>query len=284
MERTIEEYKERLMKTYKMFKEFCESNQITYYAAYGTAIGAVRHHGLIPWDDDIDVYMMREDYEKFIGLRNNVPRGYSILERSVTICCHTFAKFIDANTTIWEYKEYPYLLGVYIDIFPLDCCNDTNWKCLKKKYIEASLNWQRSLTRYCFRDFLRGIFGFKVRFLMRLIADVVYYEPNNSHFTEEYEKIYSQVKSLSGGKYMSFCGPYGANELCDKDWFSSIVEMPFEDTAINLPIGYDAYLTRVYGDYKTLPPENKRKTHHSRYYMNLKERLKIDEICIRTVS
>ena len=114
------EYKKKLLETFKAFDAFCRKHDINYYAAYGTLIGAVRHKGLIPWDDDIDVLMLPDDYNKFCSYRGNVDGHYDIVDsRDENYWLLTLAKFVDMNTTLWEMEEYPCVTGVYIDIFPL---------------------------------------------------------------------------------------------------------------------------------------------------------------------
>ena len=99
-------YKEILLKTMKAFIAFCKEHDIEYMAAYGTILGTIRHKGLIPWDDDIDVFMTRENYEKFLQFKKDVFKtGYEIIDKNDKGYYLPFAKFCDANSTIWEKKE-----------------------------------------------------------------------------------------------------------------------------------------------------------------------------------
>ena len=114
------EFKQRLIKLFKEFIDVCNKNKLRYYAAYGTALGAVRHRGIIPWDDDIDVWMPREDYERFLSLRNQLTATpYEILDIQNKGYYLYFAKFCNKNTTLIEREGKP-IIGLYIDIFPLD--------------------------------------------------------------------------------------------------------------------------------------------------------------------
>lgn len=278
MKKTDERFKQCLIDTYKAFKDFCDSKKLKFYAAYGTAIGAIRHHGLIPWDDDVDVYMMRGDYEKLLELKGEISEGYDVMERSKDEYCHTFMKFVNTNTTVWEKKEYPYLLGVYIDIFPLDECEESEALQIKAQYIKDSIKWQRSLTKYTFGDFINGLIHMKRDYELKLLSDIFYYHFFKKDAVRNYENSLKKVKSLKGDYYMSFSGPYGGKELLPKEWFAESMEFPFEDTSIYLPSEYDKYLRQLYGDYLTPPPVEKQKSVHGRYYVNISKKLNITEI------
>ncbi|MDO4186084.1 MAG: LicD family protein [Bacteroidales bacterium] len=103
----LSEHQQLLLKVYKRFAEFCKNNNLTFFAAYGTMIGAIRHHGFIPWDDDIDVFMLRKDYDRFVELRNTLPREeeYKISVYTDGKSPYPFAKFYTTEGTIWEYKQ-----------------------------------------------------------------------------------------------------------------------------------------------------------------------------------
>ena len=114
-------YKALLLQTLKAFDDFCKENDIHYCAAGGTMIGAVRHQGFIPWDDDIDVYMKRTDYDRFISLRNLLDNSdYEIIDPNINgyYCAHT--KFSHRYSTIWEFQGIPFVYGAFVDIFVLD--------------------------------------------------------------------------------------------------------------------------------------------------------------------
>ena len=121
MKRDISRFQDALLEVYKEFASFCELNNITFYAAYGTMIGAIRHHGFIPWDDDIDVFMKRDEYDKFVALRNTLEgTSYKISIYIDGESPYPFAKFHTTKGTIWEYPQFPYIIGPWIDVFPID--------------------------------------------------------------------------------------------------------------------------------------------------------------------
>ena len=117
----LSEHQEMLLKTYKEFSKFCLSNNLPFYAAYGTLIGAIRHHGFIPWDDDIDVFMLRKDYDRFVELRNTlIADDFKIAVYVDGKSPYPFAKFYTTKGTIWEYSQFPFIIGPWIDVFPID--------------------------------------------------------------------------------------------------------------------------------------------------------------------
>ena len=117
----LSEHQQLLLKTYKSFLEFCKKNNLVFFAAYGTMIGAIRHHGFIPWDDDIDVFMLRKDYDRFVDLRKTLTGDqYRISIYLDGDNPYPFAKFYTTEGTIWEYSQFPFIMGPWIDVFPID--------------------------------------------------------------------------------------------------------------------------------------------------------------------
>ena len=113
--------KSLLIQTYKAFREFCLSNDIHFFAGGGTMIGAVRHKGIIPWDDDIDIFMLRKDYDKFISLKRQLEgTDYEIIDPCDEGYFCSMAKFSHRYSSIWEFRDIPFVTGVYLDVFVLD--------------------------------------------------------------------------------------------------------------------------------------------------------------------
>lgn len=273
------EYRVKLLETFAAFDRFCKENDIKYYAAYGTLIGAVRHKGMIPWDDDIDVYMLRADYDKFCSLKARVMDHYDIMDiNDDGYWLLSLAKFVDTNTTLWEFKNLPLILGVYIDVFPLDECNREQVMTLKNRYDKYSLLVAQSMMRYSLRDILHSLFRLKPRYLLLQISCVFYKRHKYSYYKQKYLDCVEDIKKAKGDFLVSYDGPYGMGEVLDKSLFSESVLIPFEGMSIEVPIGYEQCLKSIYGDYMKLPPEEKRFSHHSRHYLNLNQRLSFSEI------
>lgn len=275
------EYKKKLLETFKAFDAFCRKHDIKYYAAYGTLIGAVRHHGIIPWDDDIDVTMIREDYDRFISLRRELENSkYEIVDPSNPGYYLSYAKFVDKTTTLWEVEQYEYVIGVFIDIFPLDHV-EGNIETLKdrhKKFFNICNchfnGYQNLLCKSNLKDLSlshpRGIINWL--YLLKLKIRKKYY----SQIFWEYE---SQLRTSKGDKLLCFDIQYAMEkELFKSEWFEKQIWVPFENTEISIMESYDQYLRQIYGDYMTLPPVEQRVSHHYQYFLDLDRRWSLDEI------
>ena len=274
-------YKKKLIETFYAFDQFCAKNKIKYYAAYGTLIGAVRHKGLIPWDDDVDVYMLREDYDKFCSFRGHVDGHYDIMDiNDENYWLLSLVKFVDTNTTLWEFKELPLILGVYIDIFPLDEIeNDKNLE-LKHDYDKYSELVMQGMKRRDFptKDFIHQAIRLRVKRTWNILHNHYYHRRHLQEYLDKYNEIVRNIKSRRGDYLVSYDGPYGLGEIMKKEWFADTVELEFENKKIKAPVEYDKILRKIYGDYMQLPPEDKRVSHHYHYYLNLNERLTLEEI------
>lgn len=274
-------YKEKLIETYKAFNAFCKKHNIKFYAAYGTLIGAVRHKGLIPWDDDIDVYMRRSDYEIFCSYRGNVGGHYDIMDMNdKNYWLLSLAKFVDTDTTLWEFKELPLILGVYIDVFPLDETDSPDSLVMKDEYDKYSQLVPKGMMekKFPYRDFIHCITHLKPRAMRYILHDYFYDRLHLSEYMQKYLDVVEKIKSIEGNYLISYDGPYGVGEIMKKEWFETIKPMEFEEFTIPAPIAYHEILTKIYGDYMKLPPPEKRVTHHSHYFVDLNKRWTIKEL------
>lgn len=270
-------FKEILLRTMKAFDAFCQQYNITYMAAYGTVIGAIRHKGLIPWDDDIDVFMDWDNYCKFLSLREEAKAiDYRIIDRHDKGHYLPMAKFTDTKTTIWELKKYPCLFGVFIDIFPLGYAHDLcSAKQLHSCYVNHSLHLTKAYTRYSFSfGDIKHIIGHPVEVCKEFFARCT--EHKEQIALDELDK---KIKEIKSGEYRIYYRSLDNFEksLFKSEWFSESIRVPFEDFEISIPSGYHEYLTTVYGDYMTPPPVDKQISNHPHYYLNLRESLSIDE-------
>lgn len=273
-------YRNKLIETFKVFTEFCDSKGLMYMVCGGSCIGAVRDHGIIPWDDDVDVFMPRRDFVKLLSMQDSLPSGYAIAQLGKGNYSTSFPKFYDSNTTLWEEQSLHTIVGVYVDIFPLDEFDGNYEECrqLKLKYDKAANNYRSSLRQWTFSDIMKKALGLHVLGFKRLMLDRFWHRNFEHKYLKNLQEIQRLIASKQGNLMLSYDGSYGQKEICPKEWFADVVKMKFENFEVNVPIGYHQYLTQLYGDYMTPPPVNKRASTHSHFYLNLDRGMTIDEV------
>lgn len=271
-------FKKKLLETMKAFDFFCKKNEINYVAAYGTVIGAVRHKGLIPWDDDIDVFMDWKNYNRFLRLRGNATKiGCRIIDRRDYGYYLPMAKFVDMESTIWEHKKFPFVYGVYIDVFPLGYVKTiSDSQRIHEKYKYHSIQLTKGYRRFSLsKQDLKCFIRYPIEVLDCFI------ERNKIQYHQlELDKLDSVITNISNGDYCMYYRSMDRfeNSLFKADWFKTSIRVPFEDFEISIPEGYHEYLSLCYGDYMTPPSIEKQVSHHSHYYLNLKENLSLEEV------
>lgn len=274
-------YRKILFDTFEAFIKTCETYNLRYFCAGGTVLGAVRHQNIIPWDDDIDVFMPREDYMKIIGLDSEIKKtGFSVISAYNSNQFATFAKFYNTNTTLWELKEIPFVYGVYIDIFPLDESDDSLDVFLKKykKLRNAQRYYQLSQMRFSINDVREyWIHGDKKYFYKGLLATFL------PRFMTGYfrRKILSCEKLFMGQTGKKMVCPYGEyfkKEYQEKKWYDDYAIAHLGELKVRIPIGFEDFLRYVYGDYMKLPPVEKRVSHHYHYYVDLEKGMTLEDV------
>ena len=252
------------------FVKVCEDNHLTYYLAYGTVLGAIRHHGMIPWDDDIDVHMPRTDYEKLRTLPTSVWGGYQLTAWDLTPNNqYHFLKLEDPDTTLIEVADPLYVGGIYIDIFPLD--NAPKNKIAFREQLNSIAVIQDKYDILCIRSGAdcKGLINY-IKYKWRK------YRYAHQNIQIEWEKIATFYQS-EDELLMDYHAPkvwHHKPMLCK--WFGEGVLAEYEGKKYVVPENTDAYLTHLYGDYMTPPPLDKRYTHEY-VYVNLEHRIVGDE-------
>lgn len=278
---TLSLYNQHLLKVFRAFIEFCDKHNLRYFCCGGTAIGALRHRGIIPWDDDIDVFMPREDFEKLLKLKNVAEKnGYSIASFRNDDYNNLFMKFYDMNTTLWEIKEIPFILGVYIDIFPLDTTNDNKKEFLRKykKRKRLDLIYQIICSKYSLSSLINYYKIGNKKYFYKSILSMFIPKFLKSYLRKQLIKFDEEYKQDRGEHLISPYGSYYEKEYLNKEWFKEATKVPFGDFQVNIGIGTHDYLTQLYGDYMKLPPIEKQVSHHYHYYLNLEKGLTMKEI------
>lgn len=279
----INQYKETTLKVLEFFVNFCEQHHLRYYVAYGSAIGAVRHHGFIPWDDDVDVAMPRPDYECFVSICQTADLGkYELVTPQNTHGYYLpIAKLCDKDTTLLEKKHYRCIIGSYIDIFVIDgMANDP--KILEEtgriyNYYYRMLELANSY--YSFSDLYK--FYIKRRRL-RIVFSYLKYALNRKKYTkmaiQGIEEISHRYSYETHDMTIIYPRIYGDREFCPKAWLEGCTMMAYETLQVALPSNYEQWLNQLYGDYMKLPPENQRHYQHSKAYCNLEKRERIEDV------
>ncbi|MCR5692145.1 MAG: LicD family protein [Eubacterium sp.] len=255
------------LKMAKAFWDFCRQNGLIAYFCGGGCIGAIRHGGFIPWDDDLDFFMPREDYEYFVAHWNECRHAadYVISTQSKDqVDYNLFATLRDKRTTyIKPYqKDLDIVHGVQLDVIPIDGYPDSKFQ--RKKQVV----WALIYSLFCAQTVpenhgglmalgsrvLLGIFrGKKIRYKIWSTA--------KRHMTKYAIKDCQGITELcSGPGYMK--------NWYDKKWFANYIEVDFEDAKMPLPVGYDEYLKTAFGDYMELPPKDKQVAHHDCIYLD----------------
>lgn len=241
----------------KQFDTLCRENGLKYFAAYGTLLGAVRHNGFIPWDDDLDVFMFRDDYAKFEMLAVDYfqePYVFQGIDNGYVLSAHT--KIRDSRTTAIEYKDAPktYNQGIFIDVFPLD---DTyNGDTTESIFFEVQkLLWKIAIhpNEILKLTKLGQEFVLDADLIQELcLAGPVETLRQLEMFNEEHFGYSETVNFITNEIY-------GLVKCLKREWFSETIYMPFENTVIPVPGGYDKILSGQYGDYMT--PVRKKSAH-----------------------
>ena len=240
--------------------KYCKANGISYYLSYGTLIGAVRHKGYIPWDDDIDIVMRLEDYDRFISgfnsNKNNVFVNHINVDKNWT---YPYAKIYHTDTLLDEKSDFPYKdIGVNIDLFPI-CSFPNDPKQQKSIINKAKVLYYIQTLKLVKINSKRSLY----KNLILMIGKVLFAAIPFSYITKKIEGLVR--KNYIGNYIVCPCGGLVGNSLdfVDEKVFSETIEVEFEGKIYPAPIGTDAWLRNVYGDYMKLPPIEKQVTHHA---------------------
>ena len=247
----------KLLEMFSWLHKYLVSNGLRYYIVCGTMLGAVRHKGFIPWDDDIDIGMPRADYEKLIELLKNPVDHYVVEspESEAKDYLYQFAKFYDINTTLVEDLRKKVKRGIYIDIFPLDGMGNT-FEESKKNYKKIDKNNMLLAMKVCKLRKERKWWKNAAIVLGRVLPI------NSKRLAKKINRI-SAEHDFDNCEFV--CNPmstYRDREIMRKDIYGVPTEYEFEGLKVYGPEKYDEYLTTLFKNWRELPPEDKRYSPH----------------------
>ena len=254
---------QKLYNMLEWFHNFCADNGIRYFLIGGTLLGAVRHKGFIPWDDDIDVGLPRSDYNRLAELMANVDGQY-ILEKPLQNkdFVYPFFKLYDVTTTLVEHTRYNTKRGLYLDIFPLDGVGNTREEA-HKTFNKAFKKRKLILTKVCAISGHRKFYKNAAIIAGRCIP-FSWQKRMKSFIALCAEKDYDSYKYIA-----NLSGNWGEREISEREWMGVPTLYEFENGMFYGPQDADKYLTAVYGNYMKLPPKEKQISHHDYVYIDI---------------
>lgn len=261
------DYQEKVFNILKYFDWFCKKNNISYCLVGGSVLGAVRHGGFIPWDDDIDVALPREDYNKLLKIIHHMDSPYfgDFPEFDDDFYLN-FGKIYDSNTTVIEDNPCQLRRGVWIDVFPIDgafppgIMRNLHWKIIK--YFKI-VNYHK-----------RVGFSLKSKSFLKKIAILSVYALflpfSKKTMNYLFHKIASIKKIEKSDFVCNYFGRWGTKEFHKIETFFEFSVVKFNGKLYPAPKDKHRYLEALYGDYMKLPPVHQRVSGHDFVFVDLK--------------
>ena len=250
------------------FEEFCKKHELRWYLLGGCVIGAVRHGGFIPWDDDVDIIMPRRDYERMLRLwkqEESSERFLMLKTDGEVFTGNSFATLIDTSATMVKENQQDIDVphGIVTDIFPMDGCPD--------KKIQRYLQYYHAMM---YSLYITEVVPTKHGALMKAVCSVLLkFVPSRERRTKiwkKHEKKMTKYAFNTHKKCTELCaGPHYMLNEYPQEAFAKAVYHDFEGLSMPLPQGYDAYLKMAFGEYMELPPEDKQVPHHDLVALDL---------------
>lgn len=271
---SVSEKRKKIWKTelelLNQLQQICEKHGLQYYASNGTLLGAVRHKGFIPWDDDLDVMMPRQDYEKLIEIAlwelkepyvMHIPDHKGIYYRN-------YARIRNKNTTALCRPDFGRntCQGIFIDIFPMDCRPKSWFKWAVQRSCIYVLH--TILTLYVYGDAPVAVSSIKVK-IKKLLRKVIslYLDKQGRYedFVQLYDKWRKRYNRAGEADYYVITHNKNVYEY-KKEWFFKCEYYNFEDIKVRIPNGFDKILKKLYGDYMSFPPVEEIGVHHHIFF------------------
>lgn len=258
------------LELFKKFLKICQDNQLRYFVCGGTALGAARHGGYVPWDDDIDVLMPRKDYEAFVDISSQQFSSTNyFLQTYLTDKDYRngYAKIRDKKTTYIEASSCKLKIchGIYIDIFPLDgySIDDNIKKTIQRK--------QRWANYYCSKDYMGIYVGVSAWYILlsrckrmvnNLLASFYWHFKPTWKVLDEMDCLYKQCDYDSSDMTICYSGQQGNKNIIEKRILGKGCMVKFEGIDVIAPEKLDEFLTYKFGEYMKIPPKEQQVAHH----------------------
>ncbi len=264
-----------MLAMFKAYDAYCERYHLDYFADSGTLLGAIRHQGFIPWDDDMDVTMPQPSYERLLDLARVNPyldpeHHYKVLLPNEGTNNLPFIKVVDTRTVTHEYifREYErFAKGVWIDVFCLSFVPDDPAQA--KRYYRAMHRYNRLGQLLTWGPNIRPPYKhvYPLISAFRRVCDAV--GLTNEHWMDKLRQLQKSAPS-AGNLRANLVYPSGFHDRFKAEDFDSYLRVPFEDTTIRVPVGYEDVLATQYGDWRQLPPKDQQVGHHGydAYYVD----------------
>lgn len=255
-EMTFEESRKIQLDILLYFDKWCKEHDLHYSLGEGTLIGAVRHRGFIPWDDDIDLLMTRENFDKFVELYDGRYRIISLRTEKRWRSC--YVRLTDERTVVtWDNPNHNYH-GMWISILPIDNFPDNpdEWAPKKKqirKYLK--MGWIKDAYWNKNVSLIRNILKWPLKLILLPIS--------SNYIGMKLQSIITSFNGIQTKRKGLLACVWDDVWYCDAEAFDDYIEVPFEGHMLSVFKGYDTYLRCQYGDYMQLPPEEKRVPKHN---------------------
>lgn len=261
-ELSLKEIQQESLSILKEIDAVCRKENIRYWVMYGTLIGAVRHHGFIPWDDDLDIAMPRPDYERFLSYCD----GHADALKPLVVLHNTNDQMLPFLITrvsdtdykmIGEYGDELPEMGTFVDVYPIDGCGNSRDEALQLKSECSAVvsNYLRAANFNC-----NNMGASAVKCAIKSIRARMLGDPT------KYRDELHELATRNSFEDSSYCGclvwPMDKGLLLKHEQIDDLLSVQFEDTQVLIPSGYDDILKGQYGDYMQLPPKNERVGHH----------------------
>lgn len=265
---TLKKLQQKELESLVYFDKFCKEYELKYFLLGGCVIGAIRHNGFIPWDDDIDVMMPRRDYERMLRLWKTYESNERFLMLKTdgdTFTGNCFATLVDTSATMVKenQKDIDVPHGIVTDVFPLDGCPGGKFK----RYLQYYHAMMYSLYM---TEVVPTNHGKLIRFVGSVLLKLVPSRKRRTKIWKKHERKMTRYSFNTHEKCTELCaGPhYMLNEYPQRA-FADVIYHDFEGMRFPIPQGYDTYLKMAFGNYMELPPEDKQVPHHDLVALDL---------------